>query len=382
MKKKVAVLGATGSIGKSTLDILRNERDRFQPVLFSANINSDELAKLKQEFPNALTALNNEKLPAPPGIDFFGNEGLINAINTAEADITVNGISGAAGLLPSVAVLEAGSDLALANKETLVMAGGIIQTLARENNRRIIPIDSEHSAIFNLILAHGKENVSEIILTASGGPFRNYSPEELSRVEPKEALAHPTWKMGPKITIDSATLANKGLEVIEAAVLFGFPHQKIKVVIHPQSIIHSMIRLNNGAVYAQMSKPDMKLPIHDALSWPDTYPSSYGVLDFDSLSLSFEKADMERFPMLGLAYKTLEAGGLLPVVYNAANETAVEAFLKDRIGFLEISSLVEYLVYRSLAEKEEAVTIETVLDWDRKTRQLAMELIRIGSWKC
>lgn len=377
MKKKVAVLGATGSIGKSTLDILRNERDRFTPVLFSARRNSQELVKLKTEFPEALTALADSSYS--PGIDFFGKDGLLNAIAASGADITVNGISGSAGLLPSAAVLDAKSDLALANKETIVMAGNIIQKLARENNVSLIPVDSEHSAIFKLIEAHGKEHISEIILTASGGPFRNYPIEKLENVSPEEALNHPTWNMGPKITIDSATLANKGLEVIEAACLFGIPPPKIKVVIHKQSIVHSMVRLLNGAVYAQMSKPDMRLPIHDALCWPETEKSPFGVLDFSSLSLDFESCDFSRFPMLALAFEALEKGPDFPIVYNAANEEAVEAFLKGRIRFLEIPRIVRYVLDKSSNGVSKPGTVsfsmEDVLKADGEGRKLALDFI-------
>ena len=366
MKKRVAVLGATGSIGRSTLDILRKQRDRFEPVLFTAGKNTKELLKLKDEFPGALTALASES----------GPEGILDAIAAARADITVNGISGAAGLEPSAAVINAGSDLALANKETIVMAGPIILNMASEKKTRIIPVDSEHSALSKLLLAHGRENISELILTASGGPFKDYPMEKLISVTPDEARAHPTWNKGHKISVDSATMANKGLEVIEAAYLFGFPPEKIKVVIHPQSIVHSMVRLKNGAVYAQMSKPDMRLPIHDALCWPETEESSFGVLDFgatgfDSLSLSFEKPDFERFPMLALAYKALEDGTCLPVAYNAANEIAVEAFFAGKIGFLEISLLVGYVLGKCMPKIEGAKSIEDVLSLDREAREIA-----------
>ena len=380
MKKRVSVLGASGSIGKSTLDILRNERERFEPVLFSANKNKNELIALKKEFPHAITALSADEESdhgglAAPGIDFFGKQGLLKAIKTAGADISVNGISGAAGLEPSAAVLQAGSDLALANKETVVMAGQLIFALARENNVRIIPVDSEHSAVFKLIEAHGKEKVSEIILTASGGPFRNYSYEQLKNVTPEEALSHPTWNMGPKITVDSATMANKGLEVIEAAALFGFPPEKIKVTIHPQSIVHSLVRLANGAVYAQMSYPDMKMPIHDALCWPETEKSSYGRLDFDSLHLTFEKYDPEKFPMLPLAYEALKGSPYLPIVYNAVNEIAVNAFFKAKIEFPEIPCIVKHVLNESIFLDWDIKTIEAVLEIDKKARQLAEDYL-------
>jgi 1-deoxy-D-xylulose-5-phosphate reductoisomerase len=372
MKKRVAVLGATGSIGKSAMDVLRDQKDRFQPVLLTARSDAKGLLKLKEEFPSALTALADNAAGAQ--FDFSGRDGLLKAIAVCEADIAVNGISGAAGLEPSVAAIKAGSDLALANKETIVMAGRIVFALAAEKKVRVIPVDSEHSALFKLIEAHGKDNVSEIILTASGGPFREYSQEMLSSVTPKEALAHPTWNMGPKITVDSATLANKGLEVIEAAGLFGFPPEKIKVAIHPQSVVHSMVRLKDGAVYAQMSKPDMRLPIHEALTWPETVCSPFGVLDFTSLSLTFEKPDLERFPMLALAYRSLSGGEFLSVAYNAANETAVEAFLKEKIKFLEISRIVGY-VLKNVNSGESFESIGAILAADREARKMAEDFV-------
>ena len=381
MKRRVAVLGATGSIGQNTLDILRNNRDRFEPVLLSAHRNINKLLAAKKEFPGALIALSDDTVQSGQSsaaeIDFPGKDGLLKAIAAAKADITVNGITGAAGLEPSAAAIRAGSDLALANKETVVMAGKLIFAMAREKNVHVIPVDSEHSAIFKLLEAHGRDNISEIILTASGGPFRNYTREKLAKVKPEEALAHPTWNMGEKITIDSATLANKGLEVIEASLLFDLPPEKIKVVVHPQSIVHSMVRLKNGAVYAQMSEPDMRLPIHEALFWPAQEYSPYGVLDFDSLNLSFEKPDFESFPMLALAYKALKGAPTMPIAYNAANEAAVHSFLSGRIGFLEISRIVGYVLGKSFENGKEMDTIEAVLDEDRKARNLAEEIISL-----
>jgi len=381
MKKKVAVLGATGSIGKSAMDVLRDQKDRFQPVLLTAYSDVKGLLALKKEFPGALTAIADETAAETQQFDFIGKKGLLNAIAKAKADIAVNGISGAAGLEPSAAVINSGADLALANKETLVMAAQVIFALASEKNVRVIPVDSEHSAIFKLIEAHGKDNVSEIILTASGGPFREYSPGMFSNVTPEKALAHPTWNMGPKITVDSATLANKGLEVIEAALLFGFPPEKIKVAVHPQSVVHSMVRLKDGAVYAQMSKPDMRLPIHEALTWPETVYSPFGVLDFTSLNLTFEKPDMEKFPMLSLAYRALSGGEYFSIAYNAANEVAVEAFLKEKIKFLEISRIVGYVLEKIALARSYVLTgaslesVEAILAADRDARKMAEDFV-------
>jgi 1-deoxy-D-xylulose-5-phosphate reductoisomerase len=368
MKKRVAVLGATGSIGKSALDVIARGKDNFEVVLLSAHNNADELAQLGQLWPGAVTVLSGEDASSKED----GGQRLLDAIARCGADITLNGISGAAGLEPSMAAIEAGSDLALANKETLVMAGPLVFQKAHEKKVHIIPVDSEHSAVFHLIEAHGYDALDEIILTASGGPFRDYSVEDMKTVSPQAALAHPTWNMGPKITIDSASMANKGLEVIEAARLFNISPEKIKVVIHPQSIVHSMIRMKDGAVYAQLSRPDMRLPIHKALYWPETSPSKegassdFGRLDFDSLSLTFFQPDTEKFPLLALAYETVKKGALYPCAYNGANEAAVCAFLAGRIGFLDISRITRYVLDKDWSA--EPKDIAAVLEADRQAR--------------
>jgi 1-deoxy-D-xylulose-5-phosphate reductoisomerase len=385
-KKRVAVLGAAGSIGKNTLDVLRAGKNDFEPVLFSAYRNAPGLLALAKEYPGAALAFSGG--PAAPGGEelaragaCFGREGLLRSIAECGADIVVNGIAGAAGLEPSFAVLESGADLALANKETVVMAGRLIFALAERKRARIIPVDSEHSAVFSLLEAHGRDNAAEILLTASGGPFRKKPKAELDRVTPKEALNHPTWNMGPKITIDSATLANKGLEVIEAAGLFGMSADQIKVVVHPQSIVHSMVRLKNGAVYAQLSRPDMRLPIHNALYYPDTTPCSFGLLDFGSLTLEFEKPDYERFPMLDLAYEASRGGGVYPAVYNAANEAAVSAFLEGRTSFPGIARTTAFVLRGdwnpgpAFSGPDDAEKLRAILETDRLAREKAEEFI-------
>jgi 1-deoxy-D-xylulose-5-phosphate reductoisomerase len=383
MKKRVAILGATGSIGKSALDVVRRGAGDFEPVLLSGHTNAAGLLELRREFPRALLALSGQTEPAlsagrGEGISFFGPEGLLSAVAAAEADITVNGISGAAGLLPSMAALDSSSDLALANKETVVMAGPLVFDRARQKNVKILPVDSEHSAIFHLIEAHGARNVEEILLTASGGPFRTYSREAMKTVTAKEALAHPTWNMGPKITVDSASLANKGLEVIEAVRLFNMPPEKIKVLVHPQSVVHSMVRMKDGAVYAQLSRPDMRLPIHEALYWPELTSSPFGALDFRGLTLEFEEPDGEMFPMLGLAYEAARKGGLYPCVYNGANEAAAAAFLSGRLGFLDIPRIVDYVLTRDWNSPEggEPMDISSVLAADKEARERAGEYIK------
>jgi 1-deoxy-D-xylulose-5-phosphate reductoisomerase len=250
------------------------------------------------------------------------------------------------------------------------MAPHLVMETARRQNRKIIPVDSEHQAVYHLLKAHGRENLEKIILTASGGPFRSYSMEQLKNVTVKQALSHPTWSMGPKISIDSASLANKGLEVIEAARLFDIGGEKINVVIHPQSIVHSMIKLKTGSIYAQLSKPDMRLPIQSALFDCDPPPSEWGELSFDDLTLTFEKPDTERFPMLPLAWEAIRRGGLYPAVYNAANEAAVDAFIKKRIKFIEISQKVEYAIERDWLGSP--LSIRDVLETDREVRKLCL----------
>jgi 1-deoxy-D-xylulose-5-phosphate reductoisomerase len=358
MKKRIALLGATGSIGRSALDVIRaNPRD-FEPVLLAAGTNAGLLRKLGEEF---------------PGADLCLAAGLPEAIGRAGADITVNGISGAAGLAPSMAALEAGSDLALANKESIVMAGPLVLDLARRKGRRVIPVDSEHAAVFRLLQAHNREKAAEILLTASGGPFRSYSRKELEKVKAEDALSHPTWKMGPKITVDSASLANKGLEVIEAVHLFDMPPEKVAVVIHPQSVVHSMVRMGDGAVYAQLSRPDMRLAIQEALYWPESAPSPFGSLDFAGLTLEFEKPDGEKFPMLPLAYQAARQGGLYPCVYNGANEEAVAAFFSGVAGFLDIPVIVDYVLQEDWPGNPD---MDAVLEADRLSREKARLFIK------
>jgi len=359
--RRIAVLGATGSIGKSAIDIISHNPD-FDVVLLTGHSNRKKLDELSKQFPNAECLLTQED----------GKEKLLRAIKNAGADITLNGISGASGLEPSVAALESGSNLALANKETVVMAGKLALRLAREKNVKIIPVDSEHSAVFHLLqnreqgTEDKEQTVSEIILTASGGPFRNFSLEQMKNITVEDALSHPTWKMGRKITVDSASMANKGLEIIEACILFDMPPEKIKVTIHPQSIVHSMVRLSNGAVYAQLSKPDMRHPIHDALYWPRTAPSALEPLSFDSLTLEFCKPDENKFPMLSLAREAAKQGALYPCAYNAANETAVAAFLDRVIGFLDIPKVTEHVLEEDWSG--DCYSLEEILNADAKAR--------------
>jgi len=370
MKKRIAVLGATGSIGKSSLDIISRDSENFEIVLLTARSSRNKLEELSKQFPHAVCVLADET---------NGKEKLLNAIYETKPDITINGISGAAGLEPSLAAINAGSHLALANKETIVMAGHLAINLAKEKNVNIIPVDSEHSAIFHLLRFFAEhnggnsENVSEIILTASGGPFRNLSVKDMELVTVKDALAHPTWNMGQKITIDSASMANKGLEIIEACVLFNMPSEKIKVVIHPQSIVHSMIRLSNGVIYAQLSKPDMRHPIHDAIYYPVTTKSTLEPISFDSLTLEFSKPDTKKFPMLAYAWEAARRRGLYPCAYNAANEIAVNAFIEQKIKFTDIPKITEHVLQADWSCG--TLDLETVLKADADARQRAKSFI-------
>lgn len=383
--KKVVVLGATGSIGKSSLEIMSTLPDLFRIVGLSANKNEQSLIALSEKFNCSSLCLcgvagnstesgtNSDNIPAE--ISYTGIDGIKKLLDETKPDIVINGIAGSAGLLPSVFVLERGIDLALANKETVVMAYPLIRTLSEKNNCRILPVDSEHSAVFSLINHFGKENVSRIILTASGGPFRTYTKQMLQNVSFLDALKHPTWNMGPKITVDSSSLANKGLEVIEACRLFNSKPEQVKVTIHPQSLVHSLIQTKDGALYAQISKPDMKHPILTALTWPNFTENTLELLnlhEFDSpLEMSFAGPDMERFPMLRLAYQAASRNAAYTIAYNAANEVAVEAFAQGKIGFYGISELTEEVLSHDWTS--EPSNFDDVFFFDKKARNIARE---------
>lgn len=339
--KRILVLGASGSIGANAIQIIKDYPDYFSLVGAQAHKSIDFLIKLKQVFPKIKTATTIMANNIDDGIDFYGIHAIEQLIEKTKPDIIVNGISGSAGLMPSVIALRNGISLALANKESIVMAGNLLFNLAKKKNLSIIPVDSEHAALFQLLRYMDKKNVAELILTASGGPFFKKSRLELMGVTADQALAHPTWKMGGKISIDSATLANKGLELIEAMYLFNFDESLIKVLVHPESQVHSLIRLCNATMYAQISKPDMRQSIHEALCFPQIPQSNYSYLDLAGKTLSFEQVDNETFPMLNLARECAQKKGIFPLIYNAANEVAVDLFLKGAISFLNISQLVE-----------------------------------------
>ena len=356
--KKVLVLGCTGSIGSQTLDIIRHNPDRFSVAGLSCNSNRKKLDALCKEFKAPGSLFSSE-----------GIKGLSSLIKNSGADIAVNGIAGSAGLLPSVCVIENRIPLALANKETVVMAWDIVKSLAQKNSVPVIPVDSEHSAVFCLINQAQKKNVSEIVITASGGPFRTYSREQLKTVTLQQALKHPTWSMGPKITVDSASLANKGLEVIEACRLFDMKPDRVTVVVHPQSLVHSLIRTTDGMLYAQISDPDMRHPIQNALTWPDMSPSYLEPFSLAGHDMSFFQPRTSDFKMLPLAYSAAEKGASYTIAYNAANEVAVSLFMQDKIGFLDIASLVEEVLGDDWTFTPK--TIEEVMQADSRARQSA-----------
>jgi len=334
--KNVVILGSTGSIGKNTLEVVSNFADRFSVLGLSANTNIRLLEEQIKRFRPQMAVVTDEEsfqhFPQNYDIEIlWGMDGLKRLCSHPEVDLVINALVGSVGLLPSLETVKSGKNLAIANKESLVMAGELLIGKAKEKGREVLPIDSEHSAIQQCLLSGKKEEVGRLILTASGGPFLRKSREELKQITVKEALSHPTWEMGKKITIDSATLMNKGLEVIEAHWLFGIPPDRIKVLIHPQSIIHSMVEFVDGSVIAQMSDPDMKLPIQYALFYPQRIFSNNTSLDLVKTGhLTFLEPDTEKFPCLHLAYRSLEMGGTAPAVLNAANEVAVEA-LKNSV---------------------------------------------------
>ncbi len=362
MKKRLLVLGCTGSIGTSTLNIVREFPNQYEVCGLSAHTNEKKLLELSSEFNCSNYTLCNDR------------PSLQQLIDTANPDICINGVSGSAGLLPSIICLENGVDLALANKETVVMAWCLVKEIASQNNCKIIPVDSEHSAIFSLQERFGKENIEKIILTASGGPFRSHSYEELQTVTVKDALNHPTWKMGKKISIDSATLANKGLEVIEASCLFGFEASNINVTIHPQSLIHSLISTHDGDLYAQISHPDMRRPIMSALTYPHFIENNFKKFDFsESFEMSFFPPNTKNFPLLPLAFETITLGASYSIAYNAANEVAVDLFLKNKISFLDIPKLVSQCLEYDWSTK--ATNIEDVFILNNSARKKTEDLV-------
>ncbi len=380
--KSIAILGSTGSIGVSTLDVVRQHPEQFSVAGLAAGGNIALLAEQIREFsprvvsvrdPAAAETLRSSLGSKCPEI-LSGVEGAAAVAAVDEAELVISAIVGAAGLVPTVTAIRAGKHIGLANKETLVVAGRLVSDLAREYNVQIIPVDSEHSAIYQSLAGHRHEDVLRVILTASGGPFLNTPAEDIARVTPAQALKHPRWTMGSKITIDSATLMNKGLEVIEAHWLFDMPAEKIGVVVHPQSIVHSMVEYIDGCVMAQLGVPDMRAPIAYAMAWPERCPSGIDRLNLAGIgTLTFLEPDTDRFPSLRLAYDALKGGNTYPAVLNAANEIAVAAFLDNRLAFNGIPELVERTM-----QAHEAWTpteLDEYLEADRWARCTAESLI-------
>ena len=381
-KKHIAILGSTGSIGTQALDVIEANKDLFVVEVLSANSNSDSLIKQALKFnPNAVVivdetkyqevfdALSNQDIKV-----YAGKEALAQVVEMEDIDMVLTALVGYSGLNPTISAIKAKKNIALANKETLVVAGALITGLAKKNGVSIYPVDSEHSAIFQCLVGEFHNPVEKIYLTASGGPFRGWRKDRLLNVTKEQALKHPNWDMGAKITIDSASLMNKGLEVIEAKWLFGLKSEQIDVIVHPQSIIHSIVQFTDGSMKAQMGLPDMKLPIQYALAYPQRIVSDFPRFDFmDYPSLTFEKADADTFKNLELAYKAMNKGGNMACILNAANEVVVDAFLKDKIGFLEMSDVIADCMEKSTFVANP--TYDDFVSSDEESRVLANALM-------
>jgi 1-deoxy-D-xylulose-5-phosphate reductoisomerase len=382
MKRRIAILGSTGSIGRQSLEVIQRHGDLFEAVVLTAGRNADLLIEQALQFvpryvviaDDTQYPLVKEALSGLPITVLAGTGALSEVAGISGADIVLTAMVGFSGLLPTIAAIQSGKHVALANKETLVVAGSLITSLARKTGSGIYPVDSEHSAIFQCLSGENPETVEKLILTASGGPFRGMNKDQLQKVTCKEALKHPNWCMGNKVTIDSASLMNKGLEVIEASWLFNMEPDRIEVVIHPQSIIHSLVQFTDGSIKAQLGLPDMRLPIQYALGYPGRLPSDFPRFSFSECrELTFEKPDTRLFRNLQLAYQALQAGGNMPCIMNAANEVVVEEFLKDRVGFLEMPGVIEEVMGK--AEFIREPNLEE-LEWtDREARGLAERVL-------
>ena len=382
MKKGVAILGSTGSIGTQTLEVIGEHKNLFSVEVLTANNNCDLLIEQAKKYkPNAVVIVNRDKYDkvnselSKLGIKVYaGQKSLEQIVESEEINIVLTALVGYSGLIPTINAIKLGKKIALANKETLVVAGDLITKLSKEYNAPIYPVDSEHSAIFQCLVGENNNVIEKIYLTASGGPFRGKKAAELKTITKKQALRHPNWSMGAKITIDSATLMNKGLEVIEAKWLFNLNKEQIDVVVHPQSIIHSAVQFEDGSIKAQLGIPDMKLPIQYALGFPNRLKNNFKRFSFfDYPNLTFEKADEKTFRNLSLAFRAMSKGGNSACILNAANEIAVEAFLNDKIGFLNMSDLIDNCLEKITFVK--SPTIEDYIETDQQTRLLANKLL-------
>jgi 1-deoxy-D-xylulose-5-phosphate reductoisomerase len=382
-KKHIAILGSTGSIGTQALEVISQHSEMFEVEVLTANSNCDLLIQQSIQYrPNAVVIVDDSKYQkVHSALDqydikvYSGAESLSQIVEMDSIDMVLTALVGYSGLKPTINAIKAKKSIALANKETLVVAGQLITNLCEENGVNILPVDSEHSAIYQCLVGEYKNPIEKIYLTASGGPFRGWSREKLANVSKAQALKHPNWEMGAKITIDSASLMNKGLEVIEAQWLFGLKPEQIDVIVHPQSIIHSIVQFNDGSMKAQMGLPDMKLPIQYAMAYPDRIESNFPRFNFmDYPELTFEKADTETFRNLSHAYWAMNKGGNSPCVLNAANEVVVDAFLKDRIGFLEMSDVIENCLEKATFVANPSY--EDFVQSDSQSRELANKLIK------
>ena len=382
MKKGIAILGSTGSIGTQTLDVISKHKNLFSVEVLTANNNCDLLIEQAKKYkPNAVVIVNRDKYDivnselSKLGIKVYaGQKSLEQIVESEEINIVLTALVGYSGLTPTINAIKLGKKIALANKETLVVAGDLITKLSKEYNAPIFPVDSEHSAIFQCLVGENNNAIEKIYLTASGGPFRGKKAAELKKITKKQALRHPNWSMGAKITIDSATLMNKGLEVIEAKWLFNLNKEQIDVVVHPQSIIHSAVQFEDGSIKAQLGIPDMKLPIQYALGFPNRLKNNFKRFSFfDYPNLTFEKADEKTFRNLSLAFRAMSKGGNSACILNAANEIAVEAFLNEKIGFLNMSDLIDNCLEKITFVK--SPTIEDYIETDQQTRLLANKLL-------
>ena len=382
MAKQIAILGSTGSIGTQTLEVVRNYSDRYQVYALCAHRSVDLLIAQAQEFHPEVVCIADESLYSTlreglTGLDckvWAGEDAIAQMVTMPSIDVVVAAMVGYAGLRPTIEAIKAGKTIALANKETLVVAGEIICRLALEHYTPILPVDSEHSAIFQCLAGEDKNEIEKILLTASGGPFRTFSLEQMESVKAADALRHPNWDMGAKITIDSASMMNKGFEVIEAKWLFGVPVEKIQVLVHPQSIVHSAVQFTDGAIKAQLGAPDMRLPIQYALSYPERLAADFPRADLLKLgNLTFEEPDLKRFPNLGLAYEAMHRGGNMPCVLNAANEVVNLAFREGRCGFLQMSDIISETMDKMpfLAQP----TYEDYVTCDADARRIAEKLV-------
>ena len=381
-KRQIAILGSTGSLGTQTLQVVEEHPECFEVYAITANTRVDELiAQARKFMPEAVVIADETKyqqlkeaLNDLPIKVYAGYEAICQIVESGPIDIVVTAMVGFSGLRPTINAIKAGKAIALANKETMVVAGELINALAMEHKTPILPVDSEHSAIFQCLAGEMHNKVEKLILTASGGPFRTFTKEQLEHVTKEQALKHPNWSMGAKITIDSASMMNKGFEVMEAKWLFGVAAKDIEVVVHPQSVIHSMVQFEDGAIKAQLGTPDMRLPIMYALTYPSRLTSSFGRLDWNSIKeFTFEKPNLEVFPNLRLAYEALDKGGNIPCVVNAANEVCVAAFLNDRVRFTDMPRLIE----RAMNEATYILkpTLDDYLETDKEIRRIVEEWI-------